>query len=824
MPGITMFKVSMINTRSLIAGLTLSLLTSQSAFATDALWTTAAASKSSASTVKHLLELNPSLLQEVLANAPLKSSGLPGVKINVPLTNGETVELELFESPIMAPELAEKYPEIKTFKGFGESSVSARFDFTESGFRGVVFSDGETYYFDPASDAGAASETPLRYQRYARSEYVAQSDDENSTDSHAAKSSSNAFTCTVLDSQASDTASITSGDFDSGELRSALRTSVSGATLHTYRLAVAATGEYTQFHGGSVSSSLGAVVTAVNRINEIYERELSVRFTLVGNNDQLIFTNGSTDPYSNNDGFAMLSENTSTINATIGSGNYDIGHVFSTGGGGIAQLRAPCGIYKAEGVTGSPSPTNDSFWVDYVAHEIGHQMGANHTFNGTAGSCGGNRASSSAYEPGSASTIMGYAGICGSDNIAYNSDDYFHARSQEEIASFTSGSGNSCGTHNSTGNQVPVVDAGNEFTIPQQTPFVLTGSAIDNDGDSLTYNWEQYDLGASSAPGVDNGSGPIFRSFQALSTGVRTLPKMSTLINNTSPTLCSVLPSTSRVLDFRLTVRDGRGGVANDDTRIQVTANAGPFVITSPNSNLNWTGGTLQQVLWNVADTDQFPINCANVDILFSADNGQTFSNTLLSAAANDGSASVLVPNADVAQARIKVACSDNIFFDISDTALTVTEGLGQDTTNLTVAMVGTTGKWQDGKIHFDVTVTNADTNTAHNPVLLVTLPEDVEFGEYLSDTATCSLDQLILTCELPDLESEAESVVKVTVLTPKTLTKFDFIAEVSSDEVDVDEEDNSLTKKFGGALNVLLVGLLMLVALRRKNALNIKS
>ena len=597
---------------------------------------------------------------------------------------------------------------------------------------------------------------------------------------------------------------------------------MSGSTLHTYRLAVATTGEYTQFHGGSVSSSLGAVVTAVNRINEIYERELSVNFTLVGNNDQLIFTNGSTDPYSNNDGFDMLSENTSTINSIIGSSNYDIGHVFSTGGGGIAQLRAPCGSYKAEGVTGSGSPINDAFWVDYVAHEIGHQMGANHTFNGTAGSCSGNRSSSSAYEPGSASTIMGYAGICGSDNIAYNSDDYFHARSQAEVASFTGGSGSSCGTHNSTGNQIPVVSAGGDFTIPQQTPFALTGSATDSNGDSLTYNWEQYDLGASSAPGVDNGSGPIFRSFPALTSGVRTLPLLSSLINNTSPPLGSVLPSTSRVLDFRLTVRDGRGGVANDDTRIQVTANAGPFVITSPNSALHWTGGTLQQVLWNVADTDQFPINCANVDILFSADNGLTFSNTLLSTAPNDGSASVLVPNADVSQARIKVACSDNIFFDISDTSLTVTEGQAQDATNLTVAMIGTTGKWQNGMINFDVTVTNTEVSTANNPVLVVTLPVEVEYGEYLSETASCSIDQVTLTCELPDLESDAESVVKVTVLTPKTLTKFDFTAEVSSDEIDIDVEDNRLTKKFGGALNFLLVGFLALVIMRRRSGVNV--
>ncbi len=796
----------MIKPQNLIAGVSLMLLCNQSALAVDALWSVTevkavVANKTATSSVKQSVSLNQLLMKKVLSDAPLENTGVPGVVINVPLSNGQAVDLELFESPIMAPGLAEKFPDIKTFKGFGvgDTSVSARFDFTEKGFRAIIFSDGETYYFDPASTVDAS-----QYQRYARSEYIGESSEKS-------------FTCTVV----SPLQGITEASLANNDLlnkSSAQKTSVSGSVLHTYRLAVATTGEYTQFHGGTVNAGMAAVVTAINRINEVYERELSVRYTLVGNNNQLIYTNASTDPYTNNDGYNMLAENQTAIDSVIGSGNYDIGHVFSTGGGGIAALQSPCSSSKAEGVTGNNSPVGDAFWVDYVAHEIGHQMGANHTFNGSEGACaGGNRSASTAYEPGSASTIMGYAGICGSDNIANNSDDYFHAKSQQEVASFTSGFGSSCGTHGNTGNQLPDVNAGSNYTIPQQTSFELAGVATDSDGDTLTYNWEQYNLGASSAPGIDTGSGPIFRSFPATTNSVRTFPALITLINNTAPAKGSVLPSTNRTLTFRLTVRDGKGGVVNDDANVAVTTNAGPFEVTSPNTPLNWIGNTIQQVQWDVANTNNFPVNCDNVDILFSDDNGFTFPTVLLNSAPNDGSASVLVPNADVNQARIKVACSDNVFFDMNDESFSITAGQDQAITNLNVIMVGATGKWQNGKINIDVVVENGSETTAHNPELVITLPEAVEYGEYVSETASCAIDGVTLTCSLSDLQATEQSTVKLTVLTSKTLTKFDFTAEISSDELEVDVEDNSVTQKFGGALNVLLLGLLGLLAIRRR-------
>ncbi|MEZ4771676.1 MAG: M12 family metallo-peptidase [Bacteroidia bacterium] len=589
------------------------------------------------------VQLNVDDYSAALMTAPKEETGLK-MEWALPMPDGTFQRFMIAESPVMAPQLAAKFPEIRTYVGFGvdDPTATVRLDITPKGTHIMVLSPNGNVFVDPYSP-----NTTKEYITYYKRDFVSSKRDLGAI-------------CNLPDT-------------GKGETPAVLGIESSGDFLRKYRLAVATTGEYTSFHGGTVAGAMAAVVTSVNRIVGIYEREIAVRLELVANNDLLIYTNASTDPYFNNNGGAMLSQNQTAVNTVIGSANYDIGHVFSTGGGGIASLGSVCSNgQKAQGVTGSPSPIGDPFDVDFVAHEMGHQFGGNHTFNGNTGSCGGgNRNGPTAYEPGSGSTIMAYAGICGNDDIQNNSDDYFHGASYDEIINYiTSGQGNSCAVIVATGNQPPIVDAGNGgFYIPIQTPFELTAVGSDPDNDPITYCWEQFDLGPGGSPNNPVGTAPLFRSFNPSTSPTRVFPRLSTIINN-QPSLGEVLPTTSRSLKFRSTVRDnkaGGGGVNNDEISFQSTAQAGPFVVTEPNTQMVWIAGTIREVKWNVANTDKAPVNCVKVDIYLSSDGGFTYPTLLAADVPNTGSASVIVPNLPGVTNRVKVKAADNVFFDISN-------------------------------------------------------------------------------------------------------------------------------------------------------------
>jgi hypothetical protein len=447
------------------------------------------------------------------------------------------------------------------------------------------------------------------------------------------------------------------------------------------------------------------MVTSVNRCSAIYERDLAIRFLLVANNDKLVYLNGATDPYTNNSGSTMLGQNQTNITNVIGSANYDIGHVFSTGGGGRAYLGVVClSSLKAGGVTGTSNPVGDPFDVDYVVHEIGHQFDANHPFNATSGNCAaGNRNDSTAYEVGSGTSIMAYAGICSPQDLAPNSDDYFHTVSYDEIDAFTaSGRGSSCAASQSTGNTPPAIAPVLAHTIPSQTPFALTASATDADGDTLTYCWEEFDLGPAQDPTAaprDNGSSPIFRSYPPTTNPTRLFPSLTYILNNANVPPASLsagiasgefLPSTNRVMTYRVTVRDnhaGGGGSNYASTTVTSTTAAGPFAITSPNTAATIAGGSNPNVTWNVAGSDLAPVSCAEVKISLSTDGGHTFPIVLANSVPNNGSASVAIPNTSnvaTTQGRIKVEAVGNIFFDISDANLTITSTNAPPTLNIT--------------------------------------------------------------------------------------------------------------------------------------------
>lgn len=608
------------------------------------------------------LRLDLNQMRQYLATAPKEPAQTAmlknGLLFEMPMPDGSFKRFQIFEYAMMHPDLAAKFPAIKTYTGQGidDASATIKLDVTQLGFHAMTLSPEGSVFIDT-------------YNKNTTTEYICY----NKKDLMRLSS----FVCEFDNIQ--------SGLNSIPQSTQAQRSS--GTQLRTYRLGLACTGEYAAYYGGTVAGAAAGMATTVNRVNGVYETENSIRLVLIANNNLLIYTNSSTDPYTNNNGSTMLGQNQTNVDNVIGSANYDIGHVVSTGGGGVAYLGVICTSgSKAKGVTGSPAPTGDAFDIDYVAHEMGHQFGGNHTFNSTTGSCSGNRASTAAYEPGSGITIMAYAGICGTDNLAAHSIAYFHTKSYDEINIYTTtGNGNSCPVNTSTGNNPPVVTSmGSTYSIPISTPFVLTGAATDADNDPVYYSWEEYDLGSAGAWNVQSTTAPQFRPFEPTLSPSRTFPQMSDVVNNTT-TVGELLPNQARTLRFRLTARDNRsggGGVMHPDTtlNISVVNSGGAFAVTAPNTAVTWAGGSTQTVTWNVSGTTGSGINTANVKISLSTDGGYTYPTVILASTPNDGSQTITVPNVATTTARIKVEAVGNIFFDISNVNFTITQSVGLTT------------------------------------------------------------------------------------------------------------------------------------------------
>ncbi|PWL27750.1 MAG: hypothetical protein DCO96_10625 [Fluviicola sp. XM-24bin1] len=596
------------------------------------------------------VKLDETYLSSILDAAPLRFSPTAQstmVTLDLPLPDGTMETFRIENAPVMEASLQAMYPNIRTFTGvsISDPGKTARIDHTPQGFHGMIMIAGaSTVYIDPYSFGGGDTEHYIVYER-----------------THFRSSAVKSADCAVTTTTTTQPVDPTAMSFGSCELR-------------TYRLALAATGEYTAFHGGTVAAAAAAQVTTMNRVNGVYERDAAITMVIVAGNNNLIFTNSATDPYTNNDGFTMLGENQTEVDATIGNANYDIGHVFSTGGGGIAGLGVVCSTgNKARGVTGSSAPVGDPFDIDYVCHEMGHQFAANHTQNNNC-----NRNNATAMEPGSASTIMGYAGIC-APNVQSNSDDHFHGVSLEEIGSFITGVGHTCPVVTPLSNTAPTITGTNAagIYVPSGTPFSLTATATDPDGDILTYNWEQMDNQVATMPPVSTATGgPAFRSFSSSTDPTRYFPNLTALAAG-GPFTWEVLPTVTRTMNFRCVVRDNAaGGGCNDhtDVTINIDGGSGPFVVTYPSATgIVWNGLTTETVTWDVAGTTNAPVNCANVDILLSTDGGLTYPTVLATNTQNDGSQAITVPNTPTTTARVMVRSASGTFFDISDNNFEIT-------------------------------------------------------------------------------------------------------------------------------------------------------
>ena len=575
--------------------------------------------------------------------------------IELPTPNGIQRFL-VKEASVFSDELAAKYPQIKSYVGVGLDDKTARVRFSKSkvGIH-VMISSGEypMYLIDPYTKD---KKTSIAYFKN--------------------KNEKNKFEC-LFDEQSL-----------AVKYRKIQKTfNANDGKLRTYRMALIGTAEYSQFHltnqgvgtGESNETKKAAVLSAMNvsmtRINGIFERDLGVTMKLVSNNTDLIFLDAATDGLTNNDISTLVNESQTKCDAVIGNANYDIGHVFAwvddESGNGLAGGGVVCATgEKAQGATMRKTPLGDRFDIDLVAHEIGHQFGANHTQNGDC-----NRFNATAVEPGSGSTIMGYAGFC-DPNVQNISDAYFHAVSISEMWNYVSTTA-TCAVETITNNTAPVANAGNDFTIPKSTPFVLKGSATDvNAGNSLTYNWEQLDNQIATMPPVSTSTtGPMFRSFTSSTSPNRFMPAIETVLAGNTSSTWEVVPSVARTMNFSFTVRDNvlnGGATARDDVKITVDGNSGPFLVTSQTASITLNGNSTQTITWDVANTTVAPVNAANVNILLSTDGGVTFPNVLISNTANDGTENVTLSNIATTQARIKVEAVNHIFYAVNSTNFSI--------------------------------------------------------------------------------------------------------------------------------------------------------
>lgn len=585
----------------------------------------------------------------------------------LPVADGSMMNFKVWQTPVMPDELAAKYPDIKNFTAVSvdNPNITAKINYTYNGFNAMVYNGNKTYLIDPYSNKNDGY-----YLCYFKNDYPRSTID---------------FGCGTKEKELEDGISMILGNE-----QPTVTWKTSGNVKRTYKLALSCTGEYAVAVAGSnptKSAVISAMATTLTRINGILARELNISLVLVANNDQLVYLDAATDPFSTtqNDivnGSTQTANQTNTDNV-IGTLNYDIGHVFCTGDGGIADLEGLCDVgHEARAATGRPNPEGDAFDVDYVIHEIGHQLGAEHTFNYNGSGCNPHARKTCAYEPGSGSTIMAYAGLCSGNNIQFNSDDYFHAKSLDQITTYVSGlvlCGSTAGSPNTPSS---VADISATYEVPRLTPFELQAPlANDPDNATPTYCWEQYDLGDFGSSLTNTKFGPILRSFGPVTSRWRVFPVMDSIRYNNLNYPGEKLPEVARTMNFRLTVRDMFNGEGtynwSDNTVVlNVTDQAGPFLVMSPNSNTDyWRNGNSYTVTWDVANTNAAPVSCSNVDIFLSLDDGRTYPITLATNTPNDGSEIITVPAGSyTASARVKVKGSGNVFFDISNAGFVIND------------------------------------------------------------------------------------------------------------------------------------------------------
>lgn len=586
-------------------------------------------------------QMQPIALQNLLTQAPKRGeSANSSVVVSFPVGNGVFENFFIFEASIFHPILAAKYPSIKSY--FGKSTTTSKtIRFSLSPQKGlsatIIPANRKTIYIEAVT-------TNL-------SSYAVYSRNANDPKKHHLE-------CLTDDVP-----------LDMKSLKQSNNKDANDQLLRTFATAVSVTGEYTAFHGGTVIGAMAAINATMTRVNGIYETDFGITMQLVANNDTVVFTNSATDPYTNN----LNSQLQSTLTSFIQAANYDIGHLLHRAGnnGNAGCIGCICLASKGSGFSSHTVPQGDNFDVDFVAHEIGHQFGGNHSWTH-----GGNESSGAQMEPGSGSTVMGYAGITGASDVQPHSDDYFHFFNIQQIT--TNVASKNCYTTTAIANTPPTANAGNDYTIPKGTAFILEGSGIDPDVDSLSFCWEQANVGFNSVTSVSatSTSSPIFRSFAPTTSPKRYLPKLANVIAGNLTTQWESVSNVGRTMNFALTVRDnlsGNGQNKIDQMIVTVDGNSGPFTVTSQTTAVTWNEGATETITWNVAGTNAGAVNTQNVDIFLSQDGGFTYPITLATAVPNNGSAAITVPLGSATnQARVMVRGAGNIFYALNSSNFSI--------------------------------------------------------------------------------------------------------------------------------------------------------
>ncbi|MEM0962289.1 MAG: reprolysin-like metallopeptidase [Bacteroidota bacterium] len=562
------------------------------------------------------------------------------MEIEIPLPGGGFETVRVRESSIMAPELQDRYPSVRTYLAEGDG-LSGRLSVTPHGFAALLFDEvGAAVLIDPIGPLDAFDAEV--YAVYDQGDVLISDD----TIRHLRDD--------IVESPA--------GSF--AEQHARMPPPI-GEMLQTFRFAVATRGEYTAQRGGTVEAGLSAVVRSVNRVAAIFERDLAVSFQLVAQNDDIIFTDGATDPYDTSGG-ELLGQNQEVIDSRIGSQNYDIGHLLSTtDGGGLAVLRSACDSSIKAGSWSDVGSETTAFDLLVFPHELGHQLGAPHAWTLLSdGSVDG-----SGFEPGPGYTIMSYPHFATYRPPGERIGTHFHAGSIDLMANWVwTGSGR-CGSVSATGNDVPIVNVPEvEIDMPAGAFFTLEGSATDESGTSLTYTWEQMDR-----YGDGSGAVPRFRVFDPGPATSRTFPDLErTLSGNPYPD--EAFLDQTATYTFQLSARDnviGGGAIGEATVRINADASEGLFQIAGGDRRVVYTPGSQAEVRWNVAGSDGGTVDAQLVDVMLSMDNGVTWT-TVGERVSNDGSHPVTIPDTPTREGRFMVRPVGKRFFALSQVAFEI--------------------------------------------------------------------------------------------------------------------------------------------------------